>query len=227
MRLAILSGLAESSVSFIPLCDPIPSSAGRNQLLAQAAAIVGVRRRSSELAALLGMIASRLDRQRGGAVRSERLARLPDAAGGTRRGAGAVRPVAPCRDLVGTARFETGPGTARPALAGRQRRWRSRTSRSPGDWWRSMCSRAAAPTWPRPSSPTCSPLTQPLEIQAAAAARRRARGPAVAGLPGTRPLERPGAGNAPRAPGRSDWFPAARGTAHPGPGAECHRPQRA
>ena len=62
MRLAILSGLAESSLSFIPLCDPIPSATGRAQLLSQAAAIVGVRRRVPELASLLGMIASRVDR---------------------------------------------------------------------------------------------------------------------------------------------------------------------
>ncbi|HKI20743.1 MAG TPA: PVC-type heme-binding CxxCH protein, partial [Isosphaeraceae bacterium] len=62
MQLAILSGLAESSLSFIPLCDPIPSAAGRAQLLAHAAEIVGVRRRAPELASLLGMIASRVDR---------------------------------------------------------------------------------------------------------------------------------------------------------------------
>ena len=61
MRLAILSGLAESALAFIPLCDRIPSASGRAQLLAQAAAIVGVRRRATELSALLGMIASRLD----------------------------------------------------------------------------------------------------------------------------------------------------------------------
>jgi putative membrane-bound dehydrogenase-like protein len=68
MQLAILSGLAESSLSFIPLCDPIPSAAGRAQLLARAAEIVGVRRRSPELASLVGMIASRVDR--GGPERS-------------------------------------------------------------------------------------------------------------------------------------------------------------
>ena len=59
MRLAILSGLAESSLSFIPLCDRIPSATGRAQLLSQAAAIVGVRRRVPELSSLLGLIASR------------------------------------------------------------------------------------------------------------------------------------------------------------------------
>ncbi len=46
MRLAILSGLGESSLAFIPLCERIPSASGRAQLLAQAAAIVGVRRRA-------------------------------------------------------------------------------------------------------------------------------------------------------------------------------------
>ena len=61
MRLAILSGLAESSLAFIPLCDRIPSASGRAQLLSQAAAIVGVRRRTPELAALLGKISLRID----------------------------------------------------------------------------------------------------------------------------------------------------------------------
>jgi putative membrane-bound dehydrogenase-like protein len=61
MRLAILSGLAESSLAFIPLCDRIASSEGRSQLLAQCAAIVGVRRRGPELAAFLKMIAERVD----------------------------------------------------------------------------------------------------------------------------------------------------------------------
>jgi putative membrane-bound dehydrogenase-like protein len=61
IRLAILSGLAESSLAFVSLCDRIPSASGRAQLLAQAAAIVGVRRRSSELSALLGTISSRID----------------------------------------------------------------------------------------------------------------------------------------------------------------------
>ena len=59
MRLAILSGLAESSLAFIPLCDAIPSASGREELQSQAAAIVGVRRRMPELAKLLEMIASR------------------------------------------------------------------------------------------------------------------------------------------------------------------------
>src|SRR5262249_45448903 len=62
MRLAILSGLAESALAFIPLCDRIDSPQGRARLLAQAAAIIGVRRRNPELAALLGMIAARWDR---------------------------------------------------------------------------------------------------------------------------------------------------------------------
>jgi putative membrane-bound dehydrogenase-like protein len=61
MKLAILSGLAESALAFIPLCDSIPSATGREQLLSQAAAIVGVRRRTPELAALLGTIATKLE----------------------------------------------------------------------------------------------------------------------------------------------------------------------
>jgi putative membrane-bound dehydrogenase-like protein len=64
MRLAILSGLAESSLAFIPLCDSIPSEDGREQLQSQAAAIVGVRRRMPELASLLGMIAARAESSR-------------------------------------------------------------------------------------------------------------------------------------------------------------------
>ena len=64
MRLAILSGLAESSLAFIPLCDAIPSASGREELQSQAAAIVGVRRRMPELAKLLEMIASRLGENR-------------------------------------------------------------------------------------------------------------------------------------------------------------------
>jgi len=64
MRLAILSGLAESALAFIPLCEPIASSEGRTELLAQAAAIVGVRRRAPELAGLLGMIVAGADRPR-------------------------------------------------------------------------------------------------------------------------------------------------------------------
>jgi putative membrane-bound dehydrogenase-like protein len=62
MRLAILSGLAESAVSFIPLCERISSVAGRSALLEQAAEIVGVRRRESELATVLGLVASGFDR---------------------------------------------------------------------------------------------------------------------------------------------------------------------
>ncbi len=62
MRLAILSGLGESSLAFIPLCLPMKPSDGRTQLLTQAAAIVGVRRRTLELATLLGMIADRAER---------------------------------------------------------------------------------------------------------------------------------------------------------------------
>ena len=41
MRLAILSGLAESSLAFLPLCDRIPSASGRAHLLLQVAADFG------------------------------------------------------------------------------------------------------------------------------------------------------------------------------------------
>ncbi len=64
MRLAILSGLAESALAFIPLCDSVRSATGREQLQSQAAAIVGVRRRTPELASLLGMIATKRESNR-------------------------------------------------------------------------------------------------------------------------------------------------------------------
>ena len=58
MRLAILSGLAESSLAFLPLCDEIPSAIGRWELQSHAAAIIGVRRRKPELASLLETVHS-------------------------------------------------------------------------------------------------------------------------------------------------------------------------
>jgi putative membrane-bound dehydrogenase-like protein len=64
MRLAILSGLAESSLAFIPLCDRINSATGRAQLLSKASAIVGVRRSMPEIGALLEMIIGRADNQK-------------------------------------------------------------------------------------------------------------------------------------------------------------------
>ena len=88
MRLAILSGLAESALAFIPLCDKIPSASGRAQLLAQAAAIVGVRRRAIELPSLLGMVASRLDQgqtKRGPGVPIDALSILSGLAEGLER----------------------------------------------------------------------------------------------------------------------------------------------
>ncbi len=57
MRLAILCGLAESALEFISSCDQIAPSAGRTELLAQAAAIVGARDREAELARLFDRIA--------------------------------------------------------------------------------------------------------------------------------------------------------------------------
>ncbi len=59
MRLAILSGLAESSLAFLPLCDEIPSAIGRREFQSQAAAILGVRRRTPELIELLEIIGAR------------------------------------------------------------------------------------------------------------------------------------------------------------------------
>ena len=64
MRLAILSGLAESSLAFIPCCDGIPSATGREEMQSQAAAIVGVRRRMPELTALLEMIGVEVEKDR-------------------------------------------------------------------------------------------------------------------------------------------------------------------
>jgi putative membrane-bound dehydrogenase-like protein len=59
IRLAITSGLAESALAFIPLCDRVDSDQARANLLARAAAIVGVRRQGPELATALEMIAHR------------------------------------------------------------------------------------------------------------------------------------------------------------------------
>jgi putative heme-binding domain-containing protein len=59
MRLAILSGLAESALEFIPLCDRIPPSEGRSELLSQCAAIIGARDQMPELAGLFALIAAR------------------------------------------------------------------------------------------------------------------------------------------------------------------------
>jgi putative membrane-bound dehydrogenase-like protein len=63
MRLAILSGLSDTALALISGSERIPAGEGRGHLLAQAAAIVGVRRRIGELAALLEMLASRLDKR--------------------------------------------------------------------------------------------------------------------------------------------------------------------
>ncbi len=65
MRLAILSGLSETALNFISLCQPIPPSPGKSELLSQSAAIVGARARTPELAALVGTIADNA-RDRGG-----------------------------------------------------------------------------------------------------------------------------------------------------------------
>ena len=62
MRLAILSGLADSALTFIPRCDAMVPFEGRSELLSQCAAIVGARDRCAELATLIGTIA---DRSRG------------------------------------------------------------------------------------------------------------------------------------------------------------------
>ena len=104
IRLAILSGLAESSLAFLPLCDQVPPASGRAQLRSQAAAIVGVRRRPNELSTLLRMIASRVDQKqvKSGPVRSvDALTMLAGLATGIR----AVRPAAftrssPCRRRI-------------------------------------------------------------------------------------------------------------------------------
>jgi putative membrane-bound dehydrogenase-like protein len=60
MRLAILSGLAESALEFIARCDQAPPSDRRTELLKQTAAIVGVRRRIPELGTLLERAAAKV-----------------------------------------------------------------------------------------------------------------------------------------------------------------------
>jgi putative heme-binding domain-containing protein len=66
MRLAILSGLADSTLAFLPVFDRMKPSQGRTQLLTQTAAIVGVRRRTPELAKLLGRIVAGLHQPQNG-----------------------------------------------------------------------------------------------------------------------------------------------------------------
>ncbi len=112
MRLAILSGLAESSLAFIPMCLAITPSEGRTQLLTQAAAILGVRRRTPELASLLGMIADR-------AERPDHSLEAHDPALGNGRRSGAVRPATPCPHRHGAAGVEIPHGSPHSAVAGR------------------------------------------------------------------------------------------------------------
>jgi putative heme-binding domain-containing protein len=57
MRLAILSGLGESALAFITLCDRIKPFEGRSDLLSQCAAIVGARGDLVDLAGLFSAIA--------------------------------------------------------------------------------------------------------------------------------------------------------------------------
>ncbi len=135
MRLAILSGLADSSLSFIPLCDQIPSATGRAQLLSQASAIVGVRRRVPELTSLLGMIASRVERFRrevsdpGRSI--DALTMLAGLAEGLERSG------PPLHALIASpvSRAETATGTARDTLAAPLEHSRFPTSRSRSGWW--------------------------------------------------------------------------------------------
>jgi putative membrane-bound dehydrogenase-like protein len=60
MRLAILSGLADSALAFIPLCDKIALSEGRSDLLRHCAAIVGAHQNGKGLVELTGTIADRI-----------------------------------------------------------------------------------------------------------------------------------------------------------------------
>jgi len=182
MRLAILSGLTESAVSFIALCDPAPFSAGRNQLLAQAAAIVGVRRRSSELAALLGMIASRLDRrgveQPGPTVSLDSLTLLAGLAEGLERSGPSLHA------LISTARLDLKPALERLAPL-----WPAARALAVSD--QPVAGRLVAidllarghPDLAEAIIPELLAVTQPLEIQAAAAgAVARAGRPSLASL---------------------------------------------
>jgi putative membrane-bound dehydrogenase-like protein len=59
MRLAIVSGLSESSMDFIALSDRIVPSEGRTELLSQCAAIAGARGDAIELLTMIGTIADR------------------------------------------------------------------------------------------------------------------------------------------------------------------------
>jgi len=168
MRLAILSGLTKSSVSFIPLCDSIPASAGRNQLLAQAAAIVGVRRRSPELATLLGMVASRLDprgaEQSGPSVSLDSLTMLAGLAEGLERSG-------PSLDAV----ISAAPPDLKPALERLAPLWPVARALAVSN--QPVARRQVAidvlargrPDLAAAIIPNLLAVTQPLEIQAAAA----------------------------------------------------------
>ena len=166
MRLAILSGLGESALSFVrewlSMRPDLLDAATPDQLrlLSEAAAIVGARRREQELVAMLGLVST--ERAKRSEKRSDRH-RIAGRSGRTGRGHGPVRSSAPC--LAGracehrTARG-SGAGSAldrparRLALSAQRRR---APSDSPLRYWF-----AADPSWPCRSYASCSrPASRP------------------------------------------------------------------
>jgi putative membrane-bound dehydrogenase-like protein len=115
VRQAILTGLAESALAFIAACERGRPWAGRSELLTQAAAIVGVRRREPELAALFERIAARLKppdgEQPGPPISLDSLAMLAGLADGLDRSG------PPLHSLIASAPVEWKPVLSRLAPA--------------------------------------------------------------------------------------------------------------
>jgi putative membrane-bound dehydrogenase-like protein len=168
IRLAILSGLTDSALAFLPLCDSIRSAAGRAELQAQATAIVGVRRRPDEMANLLGMIASRLDSraaaQAGPSGSLDSLTMLAGLAHGLERSGPPLRAV-----------IAAPPPELKPALERLAPLWPAAAALAISS--QSLAKRLAAidvlargrPDLAAATIPKLLDATQPLEIQAAAA----------------------------------------------------------
>ncbi len=181
MRLAIVSGLGDSALSFIPLCLAIPRSAGRAELLAQAASLVGVRRRLPEVAALVKMIAARPQEERlpaagGNSSETDSLTMLAGLAAGMERSGPGLH-----------ALFEAPPGELKEALSSFARLEVAAAALAVSDrpaTERITAMEVLARAWPITAEavvPKLLAVGEPLEIQAAAVrAVARAARPSLA-----------------------------------------------
>ena len=168
MRQAILSGLAESALAFIAACERGRPWNGRSELLTQAAAIVGVRRRDPELAALFEQIAARLKppdgEQPGPSVSLDALAMLAGLAGGLDRSG------PPLHSLIASAPVEWKPVLNRLAPA-----WLAAAAlavspqRLPGRLLALDVLTGGCPDLAQTVIPELLASSQPIEIQTAAA----------------------------------------------------------